>query len=302
MNAPGNIIVGVDFSQNSKNALFQALRLARLRQVKLHILHVIESQELARLTSAQKPGEKLRSESVAEVEQRLQKFVAEAHTGEAVIQILVRPGDPYEEIMKLIKESKAELLILGSKGTNASYEGASSLASKCIRKAPTRVMIVRKAHTTPFTKIFALVDLNAQPRHIIERALIIAKADEAVLQIGHVYMPPWKVMHYMSPTRTPSDEEKERYKEKIIKKLHSLMKPFEKEADGVKVEYQLIESSEKVVGIDEYLEESAVDLVVLNTRSRKGLGAVLMRTIAEHIIRTSPCSVLTVKPRRFLFN
>jgi nucleotide-binding universal stress UspA family protein len=297
----GTIIVAVDFSQNSRNALRQALRLARLRRVKLHILHVVEPNKLTELVHGHEESERIRAESVSEAERRLQSFVSECGTGDAIMQFHVRHGDVYDELTKLICESKAELLILGSKGTKGNYEGASSLATRCIRKAPTRVMIVRRAHTTPFKRIFALVDLGAHPRQIIERAFVLAQIDGARLEIGHIYLPPWKVMHYMSPTRIPSEEGQARYKEKIVAKLHSLVKPFEKEADGVVVEYHLIESAEKVVGLDEYLEKSEVDLVVLNTRSRRGLGAVFMRTVAEHVIRVSPCSVLAVKPRPFFF-
>ena len=81
--------------------------------------------------------------------------------------------------------------------------------------------------------------------------------------------------------------------------MQNTLKPYEDEARGLQAEYELIESSQRVVAIDDFIEESGVDLVVINTRGRTGLKMILMRTIAEHIIRTSPCSVLVLKPEEF---
>ena len=43
------------------------------------------------------------------------------------------------------------------------------------------------------------------------------------------------------------------------------------------------------------------DLVVVGTRGRTGMKAVLLGTVAERIVRESPCSVLAVKPDGFKY-
>ena len=45
-----------------------------------------------------------------------------------------------------------------------------------------------------------------------------------------------------------------------------------------------------------YARESAADVVVIGTHGRTGLAHVLLGSIAERIVRTSPCPVLTVRP------
>jgi nucleotide-binding universal stress UspA family protein len=45
------------------------------------------------------------------------------------------------------------------------------------------------------------------------------------------------------------------------------------------------------------IDEKAIDLVVLGTHGRTGLGRVLLGSVAEAIFRESPCPVLTVGPR-----
>lgn len=47
----------------------------------------------------------------------------------------------------------------------------------------------------------------------------------------------------------------------------------------------------------EIIEESEIDLIVLGTHGRTGLGKLLLGSIAEDILRHAPCPVLTVGPK-----
>ena len=170
-----------------------------------------------------------------------------------------------------------------------------------MRKAPYEVMLVRKDHATPFTSLCAFVDFSEESQAVVDRAAFIARLEKAQLMLAHVYLPPWKIMHYMSSTELPPKGEQESYRRGIIEDLEKMIEPLKVEEEGVDVGYELIESSEKVVGVDEYIEESHFDLVVINTRGRTGLMRILMNTIAEHVVRTSPCSVLALKPSDFTY-
>src|SRR5215471_2960865 len=48
--------------------------------------------------------------------------------------------------------------------------------------------------------------------------------------------------------------------------------------------------------ISDLIEKKEIDLVVLGTRGRTGFGKVLLGSVAEQILRQSPCPVLTVGP------
>lgn len=50
-----------------------------------------------------------------------------------------------------------------------------------------------------------------------------------------------------------------------------------------------------------YAKEQDVDLIVLGTHGRSGLTHVLLGSIAEKIVRTAPCPVLTVRPEGHQF-
>jgi nucleotide-binding universal stress UspA family protein len=47
----------------------------------------------------------------------------------------------------------------------------------------------------------------------------------------------------------------------------------------------------------EYAEQRAVDLIVIGSRGRTGLGRTLVGSIAGEVLASARCSVLIVKPR-----
>jgi nucleotide-binding universal stress UspA family protein len=59
-------------------------------------------------------------------------------------------------------------------------------------------------------------------------------------------------------------------------------------------------TTEVIVGtamrtIAEYAGDNGYDLIVMGTHGRTGLAHVLMGSVAEHVVRTAPCPVLTVR-------
>jgi nucleotide-binding universal stress UspA family protein len=50
-----------------------------------------------------------------------------------------------------------------------------------------------------------------------------------------------------------------------------------------------------VDGITSYAKEHDIDLIVVSTHGRTGLSHVLMGSVAERIVRESPCPVLTIR-------
>lgn len=50
-----------------------------------------------------------------------------------------------------------------------------------------------------------------------------------------------------------------------------------------------------------YARENDIDLIVITTHGRSGLAHVLIGSVAESIVRTAPCPVLTVRPEGHQF-
>jgi nucleotide-binding universal stress UspA family protein len=50
-------------------------------------------------------------------------------------------------------------------------------------------------------------------------------------------------------------------------------------------------------GIVEHARAGAFDLIVMGTHGRTGLSHIFMGSVAERVVRTAPCAVLTVRER-----
>jgi nucleotide-binding universal stress UspA family protein len=71
-------------------------------------------------------------------------------------------------------------------------------------------------------------------------------------------------------------------------------------AVGRKVVQAVVEGSPKVE-IIRYARTQEIDVIVLTTHGRTGLAHVLMGSVAESVVRTAPCPVLTVRPEGHQF-
>jgi universal stress protein A len=58
----------------------------------------------------------------------------------------------------------------------------------------------------------------------------------------------------------------------------------------------VVTSSEPAQAILDYARTNAADLVIVGTHGRAGLGHLLMGSVAETIVRSAVCPVLTVRP------
>jgi universal stress protein A len=62
----------------------------------------------------------------------------------------------------------------------------------------------------------------------------------------------------------------------------------------------VVDGSPKVE-IIQYARKQNIDLIVLSTHGRTGLTHVLVGSVAETVVRTAPCPVLTVRPETHRF-
>ncbi len=50
--------------------------------------------------------------------------------------------------------------------------------------------------------------------------------------------------------------------------------------------------------IEGVAEQIRADLIVMGTHGRRGVRRVLLGSVAESVVRTAPCPVLTLRPKR----
>jgi nucleotide-binding universal stress UspA family protein len=132
------ILAAVDFSPNSLDAFRVASDLARLRSAFLHLLHVIEPQPAvtgeAVMDLVQKANTAI-EELVGSLQPPLDgtKFTSEVASGRA-----------FDEILECARQWRADLIVLGTKGTRLLEEILlGGTAEQVIKDSPCSVLVVK---------------------------------------------------------------------------------------------------------------------------------------------------------------
>lgn len=136
--------------------------------------------------------------------------------------------------------------------------------------------------------ILVPVDYSHSGDAALAYAASLGKEYDAELHLVHVFEPPFAHVDggFASapvPAVTPADLEAEEAK------LNEITPD-----KGVKFcrEFIVGNPADELVS---YAKEKGIDLVVMGTHGRTGLNRLLMGSVAEGVVRRSPCPVLTIK-------
>lgn len=174
MNQLKTILVGVDFSECSRRALEQAVRLARWNNAQFSLLHVQDSSELE-LAGVEFPPpldelrRRHRERAIAQLAEWAEQAGAPAQTGREVIN-----GAPLDVLLQESRNRRADLLVLGTTGESLRPHGTGTLVTKCLRKASAKVMLVHPSQGRPYRRVLACVDFSETSRVAVAQALHVA--------------------------------------------------------------------------------------------------------------------------------
>lgn len=144
-----------------------------------------------------------------------------------------------------------------------------------------------------YQRILVAVDGSATSDRALNEAIALARNLQARLDIVYVVD---EVVIYSGaqfPAQSEVEDQWVRTGHEILNGAHDKAR-----AQGIAVEVRLLETETLGEGIAEAIAEEAkswaADLVVAGTHGRTGLKHLLMGSVAEGIVRTSPTPVLLV--------
>ena len=87
--------------------------------------------------------------------------------------------------------------------------------------------------------------------------------------------------------------------EEMVKSAEEKMKSFAAETlNGSVPHTTAVLSGDVVEEINRFAGEEKADMIVMGTHGYKGLDKILFGSVAEKIVKTAPCPVLTINPYR----
>lgn len=276
------ILVPVDFSSNSKNALRVAASLAAKSGAVLELLHAnvaaIYSVPLSEYASASVLAEDQGYDESASrlLEREKHELMENPEFAKLKIDTRVEEGYLHSCIRDVAEEDEVDLVVMGTKGAAGVNEFlVGSNTEKVIRTAPCPVLAVPES-----TKNFSLKTV------LLPSTL---KDDQSGI---FRYMAEWqklfgfnvKVLYLNNPAGFPTDGSAESAKNRLAEAA-GLQKP-----EVVMVMGSFFEDSTILSVADQY----DVDLIAMATHQRQGLSHVFFGSITEDTVNHSDIPVLAV--------
>jgi nucleotide-binding universal stress UspA family protein len=139
------ILVPIDFSEHSKNALRYAITFAKQFQAELLLVYVVEPTVFpADFSFGQVSIPSFEKELRERGKKELDQLAATCAEGKVPAKTVVKTGKPFLEIINIAKKEEVDLIIIATHGhTSVEHILFGSTAEKVVRKAPCPVLSLR---------------------------------------------------------------------------------------------------------------------------------------------------------------
>ncbi|MBU1101324.1 MAG: universal stress protein [Bacteroidetes bacterium] len=141
-----NILVPIDFSDFSKNALRYAVNFAEHFKAKLSLIYVVEPAIYpADFSMGQVSIPALDLDMTTRAKEELSKLVEAEIASHVESEVIIKSGKPFIEIIETASEKDVDLIIISTHGhTGVEHLLFGSTAEKVVRKAPCPVLTLRE--------------------------------------------------------------------------------------------------------------------------------------------------------------
>lgn len=298
-----NILVPTDFSTYANYALKYAVAMAKQFGATLHFAHVLDRAALAGVrgndmwlgeTESHAVIESMREHATSRMA-HLRQIADDEGVASAEHIVL---GGPAPEILHLTEQTGSTLIVMATHGrSGVEHLVFGSVAEKVVRQSPVPVLSVKH----PEREFVKEYDLSLEIRRILfptdfspfsDKALPFAKSLAAefgaTLVIFHATQVPLVLPEVLPDSAIQLGPQLEDESRELVKKMCA-------DIDGVAVEGEVrIGAAHREIAA--YAAETAVDLIVIPTHGRSGLGHALFGSVSEKVVRVARCPVLTIRP------
>jgi nucleotide-binding universal stress UspA family protein len=279
------ILVPTDFSDAAGHAADLAVRMAAKHGAELHLVHsmdVPDTWQDGRFTSAALASRSIREQRamypevqkrVGQARQNLEALSTRLARKKVKVQYEIVPNAAWEDVIRLAKLRKADLIVMGTRGAGALKEAfLGSNTQKVVRLAPMPVLTLHTAAPTPIANIAVFLDpLEKGVEKILPKLLAPFTGDRTRVHLVNVNTP-----GRFQDTDT------------ALEMLRAVAKRIEPT-----VMVHVCDHFTVPEGALAFARREGMDLIALPTHGRSGLQGLLSSSIAETIVNHSTVPVIT---------
>jgi nucleotide-binding universal stress UspA family protein len=291
------VLLPTDGSDCAELAADWAFSVADATDADVHVLSVVDTREYTTdLPGPDDPSEAQRRRLEERAEGAVERAVADhgrdPDAGSTPSTAIGR-GVPHEEITGYASENGVDLVVMGTHGrTGLDRYLLGSTAERVVRTADTPVMTIKESVGRFDDRVDDLllpVDRTFDAERAVGTALDLAAAFDAtvhalsVVEIGTLAtgFDGASVYDVIDAAEAESERAVDRVAERAT-------------AAGLDAESAVV-SGDARRGIETYVDDRGIDLVVMGTHGRTGLGRYLLGSVAEATVRTVQAPVVTVR-------
>jgi nucleotide-binding universal stress UspA family protein len=274
------ILCPIDFSHNSVHALHESLKLARMDDALLFLMHVqfVPLSNPARVGDYVTVSTELAKAQLESIAKRLANVRHE---------LVVKSGRPAEVIEETAEELDVDLIAMATSG-RIGVENLllGSVAGRVVRASKRPILTFAAGSSLGgLKKILCPVDFDPNSLAAAKFGALLAQKYDAAMTLFHV------VPVIIEPLKVATELDERTWEERYQAKLQDLA-----EGTGRKAECRVITQwGDPANGILDAARELKPDLILMATHGRKGLSRMALGSVAERVVRESMVPVLTVR-------
>jgi nucleotide-binding universal stress UspA family protein len=277
------ILVAIDGSESSRNALVQAFRFAVDEKCWITVTSVVPPYDgefeivgVRDIRAAlRKPCEDALSEARKLAEQE-----------RALIKTVVEEGEAHERIVDLADAENCDIIIMGRRGLRAVERMlVGRVTARVIGHSQRDVLVVPNNTSVGWKTIVVATDGSRYSALATERAISFAQSYGGELRVLSVVDVPTEF--YAEAPQAVDD---------LVRKAKQFVADVKKqaEASGVRAE-TFVGEAEAHEAVNKLAEDQQADMIVIGSHGRTGLRRLLMGSVAEKVIGYATRPVLVVK-------
>ncbi|MEL6698439.1 MAG: universal stress protein [Bacteroidota bacterium] len=275
-----NILFPTDFSEEAMRAFEFAVEIADQLGANIIIYHAYHYAVTGEFYVVPELIERIHTEMKDQALVEFQEYEAQARARVGAKMKLAYKVDQdfaVEGILRVIEESKADLVIMGTKGgENMWQRWMGSLTSLVIERAEVPVLAVpAEILQLPIRHILYATNFEEEDQQIPSLVSTLAQQFNAELTCLHI--------------RTLSEVEKSQAYQEAFQKMKESI------GDRVTAECVVLHAKEPWQGIEEYMQHHRVDLVVTLTRHHTLLERLFQQSLTREAALKSQWPVLALK-------
>lgn len=144
-----------------------------------------------------------------------------------------------------------------------------------------------------FKRILLATDLSPNAGAATKYAATLVTKFDAELHLLYVFEEytgsTWAPGVPLPPPKSLIEQHKQHVAESLVKLMDAPWRDQHPIVRATREGYPFVE-------IIRYAKDQAIDLIVMGTHGRTGLTHLLLGSVADNVVRKSPCPVLTVRP------